>query len=140
MTKDDALKLARDALKNLPGFLADVEAAIDACEEALAQPAHPLKAVLRDDTEHGKAYYLASDVDALLQHLTRAAEATADVAELQRLRAENAELRTINALLAAERERCAALADSMRMGMPGHTARHPVFLYRGDVGEMIRGA
>ena len=69
MTKDDAIKQARDALKNLPGFLADVETAIDACDEALAQPSHPLTPVLRDDTEHGKAYYLASDVDALLERL-----------------------------------------------------------------------
>ena len=29
----------------------------------------PLKPVLRDDTEHGKAYYLASDVDAILERL-----------------------------------------------------------------------
>ena len=46
----------------------------------------------------------------------------------------------VDAAVVAERERCAALADSMRIGMPGHTAPHPVFLYRGDVGEMIRGA
>ena len=37
MTKDEALKLARDALKNLPGFWAGVEDAIDACDEALSQ-------------------------------------------------------------------------------------------------------
>ena len=67
MTKDDAIKQARDALKNLPGFLADVETAIDACDEALAQKSHPLTPVPRDDTEHGKAYYLASDVDAFLE-------------------------------------------------------------------------
>ena len=42
------------------------------------------------------------------------------------------------AAVAAERERCAKLADSMCMGQPGHTAPHPVFLYRGNVGEVIR--
>jgi hypothetical protein len=40
----------------------------------------------------------------------------------------------------AERERCAAIADKMKMGMPGHTSPHPVFLYRGDVANAIRDA
>ena len=80
MTKDEALKLARDALKNLPGFLADVETAIDACGEALAQQSHPLNPVLRDDTEHGKAYYLASDVDALLERFAGGGRGMKDAA------------------------------------------------------------
>lgn len=42
MTKDDALKLARDALKKIARifFSADVETAIDACNEALKHPDH----------------------------------------------------------------------------------------------------
>ena len=43
-----------------------------------------------------------------------------------------------NALQVIERERCAAIADKMKMGMPGHTSPHPVFLYRGDVANAIR--
>lgn len=42
------------------------------------------------------------------------------------------------ALLAAERESCALLADAMKMGRPGHTAGHDVVLYSGDVGQAIR--
>jgi hypothetical protein len=37
--KDEALKLALDALEDLPGFRADIDNAIDAIKAALAQPA-----------------------------------------------------------------------------------------------------
>ena len=39
MTKDEALKIAREVLENLPGFCADMEKALDAIKAALAQPA-----------------------------------------------------------------------------------------------------
>jgi hypothetical protein len=41
MTKDDALKLALEVLENLPGFRADIDNAITAIKEALAQPQRP---------------------------------------------------------------------------------------------------
>jgi hypothetical protein len=39
MTKDEALKLALEVLEDLPGFRADIDNAIAAIKEALAQPA-----------------------------------------------------------------------------------------------------
>lgn len=43
MDKDEALKLALDVLESLPGFRADIDNAIDAIKEALAQPAQPVQ-------------------------------------------------------------------------------------------------
>lgn len=39
MDKDEAIKLALDVLRDLPGYRADIDNAITACEQALAQPA-----------------------------------------------------------------------------------------------------
>jgi hypothetical protein len=64
MTKDEALKIAREVLENLPGFCADMEKALDAIKEALAQPAQEPVACERCKQLEEQAYDLLGQLKA----------------------------------------------------------------------------
>ena len=72
--KDKALKLAQQVLKSLPGFRADIDNALDAIKEALAQPAQPdtdmayTIALQRAIEWHCKSKVVPPDVAALCPH------------------------------------------------------------------------
>ena len=53
MTHIEALKLAQQVMESLPGFRADIDNALDAIKEALAQPAQePVAVVVADYALH----------------------------------------------------------------------------------------